>query len=337
MKLYAYAQGGLALEDQGELVGVDGAPSPGATIAGDVGGVDADAAYNSATPRRPTSGDIAAVGDLGAGHALGGAPGVVGDGPSRGPCRCRALRHDGEVTTRRHRGPGDLGIEEPRVRPHHRRPEALGQRRDGPTDQARRLRARIATAITQIAGQHDTGFGPDHRVGAPDPLTGVVVGHALLAGPVDLDIGRIQVQRRAHAGQRLAALGIQGRQPPGHQRGVRGLDPREGRLIEALGPSDERRRRRDIGHRPQLASRHIGALVVQVNHEITAREHHLRHRQHQAPRPMPLPAGLDRPHPSVDLSANTQHPVGLGHQRQTRLRRQGGVVITDHHTTTANR
>lgn len=226
---------------------------------------------------------------------------------------------------------GDLGIEEPRVRPHHRRPEPLGESGDGPADQSWSLRARIGAAVTEVCGEGDTGFGPDHRMRSPDALTGVVVRDALLAGPVDLDIGRVQIQRRAHASQRLAALGIERCEPAAHQRGVRGLDPGEDLFVEALGERDERRRRRDVGHRPQPTPRYIDPLVVQVNHEVPARKHHLRGRQHQATRPQTLPADLDRPHPGIDLGTDPQHPVSLRDQHQTRLRGQLGVVISNHH------
>jgi len=54
----------------------------------------------------------------------------------------------------------------------------------------------------------------------------------------------------------------------------------EGDLVAVLRHPDERRRGRDRRNCTQLHSGGVGALVVEMAHEVTAAEHRLGHRGH---------------------------------------------------------
>jgi hypothetical protein len=97
---------------------------------------------------------------------------------------------------------------------------------------------------------------PDDRVRAPDELTGVVVGDGLFAAPVDLDVGGVEVQRRAHTRQRgsgSSSSSSRGSSTRGRSRGHGGR-----RCSPDLGPADdlvERERQVSLPRRHEPARR----------------------------------------------------------------------------------
>jgi hypothetical protein len=144
--------------------------------------------------------------------------------------------------------------------------------------------------------------------------------------PVDLDIGRVQIDRRSLRAQATARVSRQTGERPRQQRRVRGLDTGDPLRVEALGQRDERGRRRRVRHRPQLGAGRISAAIIDVAHEVPAGQHRLGHRQHQPARSMALPTGLDRTDRIIDRRDDRQHAIQLGHQHQTRRRGQVRVV-----------
>jgi len=152
--------GGGPLEDEGELVAVDGAPPPGAGVGADVGGVDPDPADDGVGPRGPPGGGVVADGDLRPGHPVRRRPLVLGDAGGGPPQGGVAFRGDGEVAPETEGGVGQLGGEVPGIGAHHRAvgvservPHLGGQGREGPAEQGAAVGAHILGAGEQVSGQ----------------------------------------------------------------------------------------------------------------------------------------------------------------------------------------
>jgi hypothetical protein len=73
-----------------------------------------------------------------------------------------------------------------------------------------------------------------------DPLGLVGEGDAFFSRPIDLDVGRVQVDRRARRCELLAALLGQGSEPTPHAIAHCLLEVGEDRLVEVLGLANER-------------------------------------------------------------------------------------------------
>src|SRR5664280_2391147 len=158
------------------------------------------------------------------------------------------------------------------------------------------------------------------------PHPGVAPADALLALAVDLDVGRVQVDRRAHRQQVPAALARQRRDLAVDQLGLGGAQPGELIRAEPAAQPHRGRRRRRFGHRPQLRAGEIGAHRVQVGEEVPAGEHALGQPDQQLTRAGPPAARLDRTDVPLDGADDVEHPAGLGYQRQPTVRRQRRVV-----------
>jgi hypothetical protein len=110
----------VAVESEGQLVAVDGAPPPRAGIGADRLGVDADPADEGVGVRGPSGGGVVGHRDLRGVHADRRGPVLLGDAGSGPPHRWVPLRGDREVTPELDRGVGELGSEVPGISAHHR-------------------------------------------------------------------------------------------------------------------------------------------------------------------------------------------------------------------------
>jgi len=130
---------------------------------------------------------------------------------------------DGELDTGEQRGAGQLPGEVAGVgaQPHPPGRPGLGrERRQGPVQQLGAVSAGVLAPGHQIRGQHRRGIGPGGHVRAPAALSLIVVGNPTLLGPVDLDIGGVQIDRHLIAQRRGPRRGQRG-----EHRGVDVADP----------------------------------------------------------------------------------------------------------------
>ena len=91
-----------------------------------------------------------------------------------------------------------------------------------------------------------------------------------------------------------------------------------------------RRRRR---HRFQLLPRGVRAAPVHPHQEILTSHVRRRHRQQQPTRGHPAAAFLQRADRAVQSIRDAQHPIRLGHRRDTSVTGQQGIRLPDPHPT----
>lgn len=167
--------------------------------------------------------------------------------------------------------------------------------------------------------------GPQVRTAGA--LSGVVVG-SLLARPIDLAIGGVQIHRH-RATQRHPALGRQHPDGSADQFRARGLDPDELLGAEPASQGGARGRGRDSRHRRQLGRGDIGALPIQRGQRVSAQQ--LRRRQCDQQLSGAHAAGrlLDRSDRTIDDTDNIQVVNGLSERDDTRRRGQRRILGTD--------
>src|SRR5664280_33710 len=172
-----------------------------------------------------------------AGHPLRLAPRGFRDRADRPAHRRVTRRGDGEVRAGGESGAGHLGGEQPGVGPQPRPAHPVGQRGDRRGDQRRGVRAHVLVPGQQRPGEHQPRLGPHQRHRPAGPHPGVAPADALLALAVDLDVGRVQVDRRAHRQQVPAALPRERRRDLLAVRPTIDLDPTD---VEVYGEGKER-------------------------------------------------------------------------------------------------
>ena len=72
-------------------------------------------------------------------------------------------------------------------------------------------------SCSEIRGGHDTGLSPYRRMRSAEALTLVVERDPFLLRAVDLDVGRVEIDRRAHRDKAGPTLLSQARQSRGEQ------------------------------------------------------------------------------------------------------------------------
>jgi len=87
------------------------------------------------------------------------------------------------------------------------------------------VRADVLVAGQQRPGEHQPGLGPHQRHRPPGPHPRIGPADPLLGGAVDLDVGGVQVDRRADREQRAAPLRWQRRDTAVDQFGLGGAQP----------------------------------------------------------------------------------------------------------------
>ena len=195
--------------------------------------------------------------------------------------------------------------------------------------------AGILVARQQIRRDRHPQLGPQRDVHPVGPLTLIVVGAAVLARPVHLHIGSVDVHRDLPQQRRTAHL-----PDPPHHLGVdhpdRGLDP--GQRLRTEPPSQPPRRPRRRGrHRLQPLTRSISAAPVQRRQMIPTGQLTRRHRHQQLPTGQaPIPY-LDRTDAGVQRLDQTQDPIHLAEGGQPRRPGQRGIGHTDPHPATTPR
>jgi hypothetical protein len=110
MKLTAHLVQSV-VQREGELIGRDGAPSPGPRVGGDVFGVDADPAHDGVRVVGPAGRCVVNGGDLRCGHVLGVDPRILRNGGVGPPQRGVALGGDRVVATQLVCRVGEVGGE----------------------------------------------------------------------------------------------------------------------------------------------------------------------------------------------------------------------------------
>ena len=300
------------VEEQGQLVAVDGAPPPRARVGADLLGVDTDLADDGVGPRWPPGWGVVADGDLGPGHPdrRSARPVLLGHCGGGPPHRRVAFRGHGEVTPQPDRRVGQLGGEVPGIAAHHRAvgvaeagPHLVGQGRDRPGQQRAAVGAHVLHTGAQVRGQGEPGVSPSGQVGAPGALTQVVVGHPAFEAAVDLHVGGVQVDAHPSGEHRSPPPGGKPGPAAGDDGGVTGLDARDTGWAEAAGqPTGGGRGHRR--HRREQLRRGVGAVTVhrvdelavqqlalrQPGHQLTEREHPRRPGQRGVRIPEPHPA-----------------------------------------------
>jgi hypothetical protein len=140
------------------------------------------------------------------------------------------------------------------------------------------LRARRRVARQELRAEQPAALGP----GADQRLVGqlalIVDPGAWLVPLVDLDPGRVEVQRHPTVGA-AAELTVHGVRA-GRKRG---LGRAQVRAPEAPRQLIRSRRRRDLGDRTQLGARLVGPQPFQVEHRVAAAQHRLGDRDQQLP------------------------------------------------------
>jgi len=264
-------------QGQSQLAGVDGAAAPRPGVGRDRLGLDPDPAHDRVGVFWPTGRGVVNRGDLRAGHALRVDPLGLTDGGVGAPHRGVAFGRDREITPLLDRGLGEVGGEVAGIGAD---PQPVGLRGCSahlfgdpgqPTAQHRRgAGPDVVVAGQQIRGGGHARFGPGRQVWTTGSLSGVVVGHALLARPVDLHVGGVQVDGDP-AAQPGPAVNWEELDGASDQVGGRGLDP--GHLLgtEAAGQST-RRGRGQTRHRRQLRSSHVLTLPVERHQGVAAQQ-----------------------------------------------------------------
>jgi hypothetical protein len=263
-------------------------------------------------------------------HAWCRFPGVAGDGP-KGPHHSSvALDAHGDVGTGGEHGPHEGHVEEAGVGAHAGPGQARGQTLERRADQVACRRAGVVVAGEEFSGEGDAELGPGDEERPPRALAGVVVGHARLPGPVDLDVGRIGVEGDPFA-QTLTLGGRQQGDGAGDRLGPGGLHPGPFVLAETGRQGGGGGGRRRHGDRPQRRGRGVGPGPVEVGQEVTPAQKALGEGHDELTgRQSPVPL-LDRPHQGIDGVDETKSPHRLGHAHQTRRARQRRVIGTNHH------
>jgi hypothetical protein len=184
---------------------------------------------------------------------------------------------DREIAAVVHRGVGQLGggvagvgADPQPISPGGSGADRLGQRGQRPPEQVRGPGADVVVAGQQVGRHRQAGFRPVRQVRAAAALTGVVVGHALFAGAVDLHVRGVQVDR-GPSGQLQPPLAGQHPVVPAGQRGDRGLHTAEPVVGEPAGQPGRGRRRR---HRHRRQPRHgrVRPVSVQSDQGIRAQQ-----------------------------------------------------------------
>ena len=157
------------------------------------------------------------------------------------------------------------------------------------------------------------------------PLPGVVVGHSLLAGPVDLHVGGVQVESGSAAQPHPARSREQPEGPAG-QIGGGGLDPGQ---VVGLEPTSQatRSRRSDARHRQELGRSHVLASPVQCDQRVPAQQLGLGQADQQLTGAEAASTLLDRADATieaadhielVDKLSDSGNPRGCGQRRVRR-------------------
>ena len=317
---------GLAVLQEAELVRVDGPAPPGPGVSPQILSGHLHPPGDAPGSLRPALGHVGTGSHLGV-HVLGRLPVLFGDGSGGPPDRPVALRRDSEVGVVGQSGLGHLLVEQPRVGPHDRAPESLRQGGRGSGDERWGLGTGVASPRAELRREHEAGLGPDGRMWSADPLAPIVEGHALLLRPVGLDVGRVEIDGRTAGGQGLPAGSGHQLEPPPVERTHRRLEAREDRVVEALGPTDERGGRRDRRHGPQWGAGVVLAGEVEIDHEVPAREHRLGHRHHELAHREPPPAGLE-PHVAIEGGADRHDAIEFGDEVEAGVWGEGRVRLT---------
>jgi len=153
----------------------------------------------------------------------------------------------------------------------------------------------------------------------------MVPADALLGGAVDLDLGGVQIDRRARGDQRATLTSGQQHQRPGDQAGHGPLDPGDLGVAEAAGQRGGRggrRRRKAAQQRPGP----VGALVIQIDQEVAAGQQRLGQPNQQLARAKTAAAAFDRADLAVDRWDHAEGADRLGDHHQPRRRGQARVV-----------
>jgi hypothetical protein len=194
-----------------------------------------------------------------------------------------------------------------------------------PQQPARLLAACRVVAREQLRAQQPAALRPraDQRLVGQLALV-VHTGTGLVAA-IDLDPGRVEIERHLRA-RRPAELGIHA------VRASRECRLGRAQMRPSVSPRElaRCRRRRHLGHRAQLRARRIATQPLEIEHRVTATEHRVSHRHQQLPRRTAPRTLLDR-----GQSANPRRRLDRPIQRRDQL--QTAHQLADDHRSTERR